>query len=45
MEGRKAENVGVMKDEEIKLEKIESSHKIGGAGEVGRGSGERRGSR
>jgi hypothetical protein len=28
--GRKVEVVGVMKDEELKLEKIEASHTLGG---------------
>ena len=35
-EGR-SEGVGVMKDEEIKLEEIEDSHTLGGSGEVVRG--------
>jgi hypothetical protein len=42
-EGRKVEGVGVMKDKELKLEEIEASHTLGGAGEVSRGRGERRG--
>jgi hypothetical protein len=30
LEGRKIEDVGVMKDEDLKLEKIETSHTLGG---------------
>ena len=37
--GSKVEGVGVMKDEELKLEDIEASHTLGGAGEVSRGEG------
>ena len=37
--GSKVEGVGVMKDEELKFEEVESSHTLGGAGEVTRGEG------
>jgi hypothetical protein len=30
LEGRKVEDVGVMKDEDLKLEEIETSHTLGG---------------
>ena len=36
------EGVGVMKDEELKLEDIEGSCTLCGAGEVGRGEGKTR---
>ena len=42
--GRKVEGVGVMKDKEIKLEEIETSHTLGGAGKGGvQGRGKWRG--
>ena len=37
--GSKVEGVGVMKDEEPKFEEVESSHTLGGSGEVTRGEG------
>jgi hypothetical protein len=37
--GRKVEGVGAMKDEELKLEEIQVSHTLGGAGESSRGEG------
>ena len=34
---RKVEDVGVMKDEEVKFEELEDSHTLDGSGEVTRG--------
>ena len=41
LRGKEVEGVGVMKDEDLKFEEIESSHTIGGTrvGEVVRGEG------
>ena len=41
-EGRNVEDVGGMKDEELKFEEIDSSHTLGG---TGKSPGERRGCR
>jgi hypothetical protein len=42
-EERKVEGVGVMKDEDIKIEEIEVSHTLGGSGEVVRREGSGKG--